>query len=152
MAQQLRKADRVGGLITVMFGIVSISEGARLFPDRISLMVGDHTLPGLIGIVMVLLGTLVVFTRGEQFHVEFPKGKMMVTMLVTLAIMFAYWFLIPYLGYVISTLAALVGLFKVIGSYHLGKSTLYGSLTTIALYMLFIYWLQMPFPDGIFGF
>jgi putative tricarboxylic transport membrane protein len=150
--QQSMKADQIGGLVTASFGLIAIVEAIRLFPDRMSFMVGDHTLPGLIGLTMVLLGGLLVFTRGEKFHIEFPKGKLMASMVGTLAIMFAYWFFISYLGYVISTLLALTALFKVIGLYNLWKSALYGAIATTCLYLLFIYWLQMSFPDGLFGF
>lgn len=148
--EHAQKADRIGGVITILFGFVSIIEAVRLYPNRISSMEGDHILPGLVGILMILLGLWLLIMKGETFRVEYPKGKMLVNMIIVIAIMFAYWFAIPFLGYVISTLVAFIVLFRALGSYHWFKCTLYGVLSTLCIYMLFIYWLNMPFPTGIF--
>jgi putative tricarboxylic transport membrane protein len=146
------KADRIGGLITVIVGVVSLIEAIRLFPGRITFFVGDHTLPSLLGVAMLLLGLLLIVKRGGAFRVELPTGRLLRNMLITMGILFLYWLLIPILGYVISTILALVGLFKVIGSYSLIKSVVYGLVSITPLYLLFIYWLRISFPDGIFGF
>ncbi|MBM7660038.1 putative tricarboxylic transport membrane protein [Bacillus mesophilus] len=151
MIRTLFKADRVGGLITILIGGVSIFEAYRQYPNRMNLLVGDHTLPGLVGLVLVILGSVLLLRRLEDFKVELPKGLIARRLVGTLMIMFAYWYLITTLGYLISTMLVLAALFKIIGSYSAVKSTLYGSITTGVLYLLFIHWLQMPFPKGILG-
>lgn len=149
MFQQKISADRIGGIVCIVFGALAVSESIRLYPTRMDSLVGDHTMPGIVGVIMILLGLLLVFTiKGKQVKVQFPDRKMMLNMLFTLILMFFYWFLLPYLGYVIITLLVSIGLFKVIGSYNLLKSSIFAVILTVCLYLLFIFWLKMPFPTG----
>lgn len=145
-------ADRIGGIISIIFGSIAMSEAIRLYPARMGTFVGDHTMPGIVGGALILLGLLLVFfLRGESFKVEFPDRVIMKSMLLALGLLFAYWFAIPYVGYVISTLLVSIGLFKVLGFFSFVKSTIYASILTTVFYLLFIFWLGMPFPTGIFN-
>lgn len=152
MIEHSVKADKIGGGVTVLLGITSLVEAIRLFPGRTTFLVGDHTLPSLLGLAMILLGLLLIFKQGAAFRVELPKGMLLKNIGMSVAIMFLYWILIPILGYVISTVLALISLFKVIGAYSLKRSVLYGFVSIAPLYLVFIYWLRLSFPDGIFGF
>lgn len=144
-------ADRIGGMVAVVLGVVSIIEAVRLFPMRTSTWVGDHTLPALLGAIMILLGVLLIFVnKADSFQVEFPDRKILGKMVATIGLLFAYWAIIPLLGYAISTLVVVSGLFKVIAAYRFSRSVLLGALTTAILYIIFIVWLNMPFPAGIF--
>lgn len=145
-------ADRIGGIISVIFGGIAMSEAIRLYPARMDTFVGDHTMPGIVGGALILLGLLMVFfIKGESFKVEFPDRVIMRSMLLALGLLFAYWFAIQYLGYVISTLLVAIGLFKVLGFFSLVKSALYATVLTTIFYLIFIFWLNMPFPTGIFN-
>ncbi|ALS22066.1 MULTISPECIES: tripartite tricarboxylate transporter TctB family protein [Paenibacillus] len=145
-------SDRVGGIISIIFGSIAMSEAIRLFPARMDTFVGDHTMPGIVGGALILLGLLLVFfVKGESFKVEFPDRVIMKSMLLALGLLFAYWFAIQYLGYVISTLLVSIGLFKVLGFFSLAKSAIYATILTTIFYFLFIFWLGMPFPTGIFN-
>jgi putative tricarboxylic transport membrane protein len=145
-------ADRIGGIISIIIGAIAISEAVRLYPARTGPLVGDHTMPGLMGGLMILLGLLFIFVvKGEKFKVEFPNRKVMMSLLLMLGLLFAYWFLIQFLGYAISTLIVSIGLFKVMGSYSFLKSIVIAIVVTSVLYLLFIFWLAMPLPTGILG-
>lgn len=145
-------ADRIGGFISIIFGGIAISEAIRLYPLRMSPFVGDHTMPGIIGGGMILLGLILIFVvKGENFKVEYPNRKIMGGMLLTFALLLAYWFFLQFLGYMISTLLVSTGLFKVMGSYSFLKSVIFAVCLTTALYLLFIFWLSVPFPTGIFN-
>lgn len=145
-------ADRIGGIISIIFGSISMSEAIRLYPARMDTFVGDHTMPGIVGGALILLGLIMVFfIKGESFKVEFPERVIMKSMFIALGLLFAYWFAIPYLGYVISTLLVSIGLFKVLGFFSLVKSTIYATILSVIFYLLFIFWLGMPFPMGIFN-
>ncbi|WP_281888573.1 tripartite tricarboxylate transporter TctB family protein [Paenibacillus sp. YYML68] len=143
-------ADRIGGIISIMFGSVAISEAVRLYPSRMDTLVGDHVLPALVGGLLVVLGLLLAFViKGEKFSVEFPERKSFLPMLTAFGMLFVYWVLIQVLGYVLSTLLIATGLFKVMGPFRLGKAAMFGALLTAVFYLIFIYWLAMPFPKGI---
>jgi putative tricarboxylic transport membrane protein len=140
----------MGGLISIIFGAVAISEGVRLYPARITAFAGDHTLPLFVGSSLVVLGLYLLIIKGQTFKVQYPDRKLVRGMLLAMGLLVAYWFSIPYLGYLISTFLISIGLFKVIGSYSYLKSIIFSAVLTAALYVLFIFCLAMPFPTGIF--
>ncbi|KQU25873.1 MULTISPECIES: tripartite tricarboxylate transporter TctB family protein [Peribacillus] len=144
-------ADRIGGIICIIVGGIALSEAVRLYPMRTGPLIGDHTMPGVIGGLMILFGLLIFIVKGEIFKTEYPNSKTMRRMLLTLCLLFIYWFLLGILGYTITTLLVSTGLFKVIGNYSIIKSLIFGILLTLVLYLLFIFWLGMPFPTGIFN-
>lgn len=142
--------NRIGGTISIVFGGIAVEEAIRLYPLRIGTY-GDHTLPGIVGGLMVLLGLILIFfIKEKRFEVEFPKPELRVPMILSMGFLFAYWVSLHFLGYVISSFLLSVGLFKVLGSYNWYKSVGYSIILTAVLYLMFIYWLMMPFPASIF--
>ena len=144
-------ANRIGGTITIIFGGIGILEAIRLYSVRMGPH-GDHTFPGIVGGVMIFLGLILVFfPKEEHFKVEYPSRDLIINMLLTVGLLFVYWFMLQYLGYVISSFLVAVGLFRVVGSYSFLRSSIFSVILTLILYLIFIYWLMMPFPTGIFG-
>ena len=142
-------ADRLGGLFSIIFGGIAVAEAIRLYPMRMADFAGDHTLPGFVGVVLIVLGIILLF-KGQAFQVVFPNRNIVFRMVVAIVLLFLYWFLLPYLGYLISTFLISMGLFKVIGGYRILKAAIYSLVATVVLYVIFIWWLNMPFPTGIF--
>jgi putative tricarboxylic transport membrane protein len=144
-------ADRLGGLFSIVVGIISIVEGGRLYPSRMSPMVGDHTMPILLGAILLILGLLMFFIRMESFIVQHPVSEIRNVITLTLLLMFGYCFLIQYLGYLIPTFLVGACLFRIFGSYKWIKCILMSAASTICLDLIFIQWLRMPFPTGVFN-
>ena len=142
-------SDRVGGLAAIILGIVSTMEGVRLYPLRQSTMVGDHTMPIVLGIVLILLGALMFIIKQGHFEVVFPPKDIRRTMMISMVLLFFYAFCIEYLGYLISTILVNIGLFRVFGSYKWLKCIVMSITFAICLYLVFILWLKMPFPTGV---
>lgn len=145
-------SDRIGGIISIILGAISISEAVRLYPERMTTYIGDHTLPAFVGAAFVLLGTIILFVKGQSFKVEFPRGKGLRVILGIMGALFVYWLIIDYLGYMVSTFLVSIFLFKLVGSYNWVKSTVYSAIQVAAIYLVFVYWLEMPFPVNIFNF
>lgn len=145
-------SDRIGGVITMFFGALAVSESVRLYPARESTYVGDHLMPGVIGAAMLLFGFILLVKKGERFKVQFPDRSTMRRMLGVALTLFAYWGLISYLGYTLSTFIISIALFKIIGSYPYAKAALYSAVQTAIIYFIFVYWLRLPFPAGYFNF
>lgn len=143
-------SDRIGGLISILIGFIAIWQSAKLFPARIATFVGDHVLPGVSGGILVLLGVALLFAKSRNYKVEFPDHRTMMDMITAFILLLMYWFAIEYVGYVISTTLVLIGLFKVVGHYSIGKSVMFSLIASAALYLIFIYWLAMPFPRSLF--
>lgn len=137
----------------MLLGVVSLAEAWRLRPLRMHEVVGDDTFPTLLGLGFLLLGGLLVFViKPQEIKVSWPKGKAAVQMLEAAVVMVGYWLVLPYLGYAVSTLLACAGLFYSIGRYRWYVCLLGGGLVAVILHYIFVGWLHMPFPIGVFGF
>jgi putative tricarboxylic transport membrane protein len=145
-------ADRVAGGIFIAMGIIALAEGWRLYPMRTRGIVGDEAFPLVLGIVMVGLGaTLALFSTPAKKRVTWPKGKQAVVMAEGAVILVLYWLLLPYVGFPISTFFAAAGLFYTIGHFRWYGCLLSSAVLTSAFYAVFVFWLKMPFPIGVFG-
>jgi len=142
----------IGGLIAILFGIISLHEATILYTYSINLLTGDHALPGLIGIFLVLFGISLFFKKSTDRKAEFPKGKLLYTMIISIILLLIYSFLITILGYLVSTFTVSVLLFKLIGKKSWIFSVMIGGVLTAVLYYIFIVLLKTPFPIGIFSF
>lgn len=144
-------ADRIAGVIFVGLGIVSLSEGWRLYATR-TRGIGDEAFPLLLGFVMVGLGgVLALFPKPQEKPVSWPRGRQAVVMAEGAALLVLYYFVLPYLGFPISTFLASWGLFATIGGFRWYGCLLFSAILTSAFYAMFVFWLQMPFPLGVFG-
>ncbi|WP_141434216.1 tripartite tricarboxylate transporter TctB family protein [Bacillus sp. 03113] len=153
MKDKLLSENRIGGLIVIIFGFLSIHECIRLYSYSRDILTGDHVFPGLIGILLVLFGFGLFFERksgGREF--ERPPRRVAITIIFSIVILFIYCILITFIGYIISTLLVSVGLIKAIGNYRWISSILLGAIMTATLYFVFIALLKTPFPSVILSF
>jgi putative tricarboxylic transport membrane protein len=144
-------AERVAGAIFAFIGIFSILESLRLRPMRVRGVVGDDTLPFIIGILLFSLGIIKTFIKSHTKKVVFPKGKVAGRIIGTIGILFAYWACIIYLGYFISTFLCSIALFKGFSNYRWYTILIASVLLTFSMYLIFVYFLKMPFPIGLLG-
>lgn len=143
---------RIGGVIAIIFGIIALLEANSLYTYSLNLLTGDHALPGLIGILLVLVGISLFFGKQEANKVEFPTGKLLYTLIATILLLFIYCFLITIIGYVVSTCVVSVLLIRLIGKRAWMLSLIIGGVITAVLYYVFIVLLNTPFPSGMFYF
>jgi len=141
---------RIGGVIAIIFGIIALLEANSLYTYSLNLLTGDHALPGLIGMLLVLVGISLFFGKQEENKGDFPTGKLLVTLIATIILLFVYCFLITVIGYVFSTFVASVLLIKLIGKKSWILSVVIGGVITTVLYYVFIVLLNTPFPSGMF--
>jgi len=117
--------------------------------ERIS---GDFVMPGVVGVLLVVLGLLLVFVvKTPPYEIERADRRARLQMLGTVVILFAYWYAISELGYVIGTLLASLGLFKVVSGYGWIRATVYAGIVTLVLYVVLIQLLNIALPTGIFN-
>lgn len=143
-------ADRIAGAIMIIFGAGAISEAIRLYPMRMRELVGDDTLTGLLGAALVILGVMFMFVfKPETCDADFPTGKIRSTIFKVFFLLFAYWLLLDFAGYMLSTLVIAAALFRTIGEYKwlvcLGGAV----VLTAVFYGTFVLWLDTPFPQPV---
>lgn len=141
--------DRIGAIISIILGCLSIFEAIRLFPYGNRILTGDHTFPGLIGVLLVIAGGFILFERNskEKKDPVLPRGRTAFIMIVSIGSLFIYCLLIEFIGYFFSTVITFVCLIKIIGNYRWIFSILVAGVLTTVLYFLFIVLLKTPFPS-----
>jgi putative tricarboxylic transport membrane protein len=146
------KQDKIGGLVSIAIGAGSLAETAILYPYRLNSISGDFVMPGVVGVLLVVLGLLLVFVvKTPPYEIERADRRGRLQMLGTVVILFAYWYAISELGYVIGTLLASLGLFKVVSGYGWIRATVYAGIVTLVLYVVLIQLLNIALPTGIFN-
>lgn len=143
-------ADRVGGIIGIMLGIAALWQSAQLYKYRIGLFVGDHLFPGIIGLGLCAAGILLAVRNPGVRKNEDPKNEGTLRILGVPVLLLGYAAILPIAGYVAATWIASVLLFKLVGTYRWPLCLLAASVLTAALDMVFIEWLNTPFPPGLF--
>lgn len=152
MKSNVFSEKNLGGYIAVFLGLLSLYEAKRLYAYSHDFVTGDHAFPGLIGVLLILLGFSLIFERMiENKKIEFPAGKTLIVLITSVVLLFLYCLLITFVGYVISTLVISIGLIRIIGNYRWIFSILTGGVITAVLYFIFIVLLKTPLPSGIFG-
>lgn len=142
--------DRIGAIISIILGCLSIFEAIRLYPYGNKILTGDHTFPGLIGVLLVIAGGTLLFERTskEKNKPVLPRGRTALIMIVSIGSLFIYCLLIEYIGYFFSTMITFIYLIKIIGNYRWIFSILIAVVLTTVLYLLFIVLLKTPFPSN----
>lgn len=148
----LVRENVAAGLLTLAVGMVSVMESLRLRPLRGAKPVGDDTFPFLLGIALVLMGVLLVFSKAPMVRgLVWPARSQLWVMGLALAALGAYCVLIPLLGYVVGTFLVGAALFGAIGRYRWYLCLGMGAVLALGLRQVFVIWLRMPFPTGIWG-
>lgn len=144
----------VGALLIVLGG-AALVEARRLHALRETMVagavVGDDTFPMILGGAMLLLGVLCLVVPISSAHVTMPTAAIRAQMLWGMALVVAYWAMLPTVGYTASTAIVSTGLFRAMGRYRWPIALLAGALTTGVLHLLFRVWLRQPLPSGWLG-
>ncbi|MFB5758767.1 tripartite tricarboxylate transporter TctB family protein [Paenibacillus medicaginis] len=145
-----KKADRTAGALAVLLGAAALAEAVKLLQYKAGLWIGDHVFPFLIGAGLVLSG-IALTVKGSAAHAivkPFPTGRTAVMLAAVPALLFAYLFLMTFVGYTAATLVCSLVLFRWIGAMRWWSAALIAVLLTGALYFIFITWLMTPLPVG----
>jgi putative tricarboxylic transport membrane protein len=79
-------------------------------------------------------------------------GQAIINVVIILIGLVAYVFLLPWLGYLLSTFMLLMFLFRAGGFRKWGLISLSALVTTSVTYLVFSSWLNLRFPKGFLGF
>ena len=107
-------------------------------------------LAGLAAIDLVI--TIIGTKRNSAIRKPLWKGFRWGKVILVLAGVSVYAFVLDILGFILSTFLVLFFLFKAVEPVK-WRDAIIGSVLTIAVvYAVFGIWLKVPFPTGIFGF
>ena len=151
----MRNADRIAGAVLLVFS-VAFSAGALKYytysaPDG----PGSAFVPFWLGVIMaVLAGRLLVGAlRSSDPGAEWlPRGDGLRRLAVVLGVTLAFVALLKIVGMILGTALFLIVLLRVLDR-NPWPSTLSVAVATAGLnYLVFTYWLRVPFPVSVFGF
>jgi len=150
----MRRADQVSGALLLVFGI-GFAVGARQYPYWTPNGPGSGFLPLWLGLTMAVLAAalLVGATRrtgpGETW---LPGGRAFTRLIVVVVATALFIWLMPWLGMTLGTFLFLVALLRFLEGHGWGTTLGVAVATATVNWLVFMYWLNVPFPIGVLGF
>jgi hypothetical protein len=116
---------------------------------------GSGFLPVWLGVAMGILALLLLVgaSRREGRDVPWlPEGEGLKKLVIVLAAVAVLVAALPVVGMISGTALFLVGVLRFLERYPWLHSVGIAAATTLANYLVFTYWLRVPFPVSILGF
>ena len=150
----MRRADQVSGLLLLIFGI-GFTVGARQYPYWTPTGPGSGFLPFWLGLAMAILaaGLLVGSTRRrDPGSAWLPRGRPLVRLVVVIVATTVFVWLLPVLGMTLGTFLFLIGILRFLEGHTWFATVGVAVAASAANWLVFMHWLNVPFPIGILGF
>jgi len=103
------------------------------------------------GLIILISNFSVLAREARKNQPLFPNRARIPIFFMFTAIPACWILLMPYLGYVIMSFLAVLGLSKVMKLEGWAKPLLLSSVVAFFIYLLFDYWLYLDLPRGILG-
>lgn len=107
---------------------------------------GGGFVPALGGIVLAIASIILIIVNNKE-HTPITRNIILAILASILMI-----FLIDYLGMILVLALFMILWLKIVENYSIFRSIMYGGATTIVIYIVFIVALNVPLPEGVFGF
>ena len=107
---------------------------------------------GILGILSLILFVHATLRKKEVKAAPFFAGPLWKRILLVVIVLVVYSWLMPVLGYLISTFLLMTFLFLILERKKIVFVVVSSTLITIVTYVVFSKWLNCQFPDGLFGF
>jgi len=148
----VRRADRIVALV-LLGGAVAFSAVALQFPYRGPNGPGSGFLPFWLGVAMTVLAVLLLVQAGRAPDARWVPDRVgLVRLVAVVASTLLFVALLPVVGMIPGTALFLIGLLRFLERYAWPTAIGVGVGAAGANYVLFVRWLQVPFPQGWLGF
>lgn len=107
---------------------------------------------GILGILSLILFLQATLRKKDLKAAPFFAGPLWTRILLVVIVLVVYSWLMPVLGYLISTFLLMTFLFLILERKKIVFVFVSSILATIVTYVVFSKWLNCQFPDGLFGF
>jgi putative tricarboxylic transport membrane protein len=151
----VRRADQVAGLGLLVFAVGYAGAALRWYPYRGDIGPGPGFLPVWLGVAMAVLATLLFVgaTRSrEAGGAWLPGGKGLARLLVVFGATALFTALLDVIGMISGTALFLIGILRFLEGYPWGQTLAIAVGIAALNFVVFTYWLQVPFPVGVLGF
>jgi hypothetical protein len=150
----VRRADQVGGLVLLVLGVAYGAGGLR-YPYWGPNGPGSGFMPFWLGVAMAVLALLLLVGAsraagpGARWLPD-PTGLRKLLLVVGGTVLFVV--LLPVVGMIVGTALFLVGVLRFLERYPWRHAIAIAAGTAVANYLVFAYWLRVPFPVSVLGF
>jgi hypothetical protein len=107
---------------------------------------------GILGILSLALFLQALMRKENKGHEPLFAGGAWRRVIFVLIVLFLYAWLMPTVGYLISTFIGMTLLFWVLEKNRIGMVLLFALLATIITHLVFSKWLNCQFPVGFLGY
>jgi putative tricarboxylic transport membrane protein len=150
----VRRADLVGAVILFVFGAWFALTAALRYPYWGANGPGSGFFPVWLGSAMAVLA-VVLFVHArrspEPATAWLPRGHRGRRLLGVLALTAIFIALLKIVGMIAGTALFLVALLRFIEGHSWRVSVAVAVAVAVVNWLVFTYWLQVPFPVGVFG-
>jgi putative tricarboxylic transport membrane protein len=151
----VRRADQVAGWVLLVFGLWYAAVALARYPYWSPTGPGSGFLPVWLGGAMVILALLLVATAGrasDDGGSWLPRGHGLARLVAVVAATALFVALLRALGMSLATMLFLTGILKFVEGYPWRHALSIALAVTAVNYLVFTYWLRVPFPTGVLGF
>jgi putative tricarboxylic transport membrane protein len=151
----MKTLDQTSSLFWLLVSVSVFIESLRLgigtlhSPGRGFLTFGASGILGILSLILLLQASL---QKKEVKAAPFFAGPLWKRILLVVIVLVVYSWLMPVLGYLISTFLLMTTLFLILERKKIVFVFVSSILTTLITYFVFSKWLNCQFPDGLFGF
>lgn len=150
--------QRVQGLLFVLFGIISSYDSWRIIatvrPTANFDAIGPDRYLLFLSALMIVVGLLLAL-RPSGGSASFDWSDLRkwppANYLVVIAIMVAFVWGMSYLGFTIACLAFFVAAYRLLGDWSWSRTIGYAAITTVFIYVVFVYFSDMSLPKSFLG-
>jgi putative tricarboxylic transport membrane protein len=151
----VRRADRIGAVLLLLFGVWFAAVALRNYKYWTATGPGSGFFPFWLGLAMAVLAALLLAraARATEPGADWlPRGRGAVRFLGVLGSAVAFLVLLPWLGMAVTTLLFLVGILRLLERHSWPAAVTIALGTAVVNWAVFAWWLQVPFPTGVLGF
>ena len=151
----MRALDQTSSLFWLLVSVAVFLESIRLRPGTLHnpgrgfLTFGASGILGILSLGLFLQATL---RKKELKTAPFFAGPLWTRILLVVIVLVVYSWVMPVLGYLISTFLLMTTLFLILERKKILFVFVSSILATVVTYLVFSKWLNCQFPDGLFGF
>ena len=149
----MTKQERMAGLIFAMFGLATGIYSATALKIGTVSQPGPGLFPLICGAGIVLACLVWLLKNRADCRESIPlwSNRNWCRPLLAIVCMAVYAALMEELGYVISTLLFLIAWQVLIEAERWKKTAMIAIVGTVSMYILFVYFLRVALPQGMFG-
>ncbi len=140
--------DRIVALLILIFGLAYLIAAISLPSVTIGDPLGHKTFPIFLGVLMIILGSSLLFKPSSPGRVVALKRSFLIVLLLA-GFLAAYASSLQKLGYPLATFLFLFFTSRLIGERSWRYGLLLSTALTLGIFMLFTKVLDIPLPLGI---